>query len=39
MRGWVVVAPAGIEEDGQLHAWIQRALDFVGTLLTKRRRR
>jgi hypothetical protein len=39
MRGWVMVAPAGIEQDGQLHAWIQRALDFVETLPMKRRRR
>src|SRR5437879_2447082 len=39
MRGWVVVGPGGIEEDGQLTAWVQRALEFVGTLPTKRPRR
>src|SRR4051794_24709699 len=39
MRGWVVVGPDGIEEDGQLSAWVQRALEFVGTLPKKRPRR
>src|SRR5712691_3577603 len=26
MKGWVLVAPQGIEEDGQLKQWIQRAV-------------
>ncbi|CEF49061.1 unnamed protein product [uncultured bacterium] len=39
MRGWVVVGPSGIKEDSQLTAWVQRALEFVGTLPTKRPRR
>jgi hypothetical protein len=32
MKGWVLVAPEGIEEDEQLSGWIQRALKFVGKL-------
>jgi TfoX/Sxy family transcriptional regulator of competence genes len=32
MKGWVVVAPAGIEDNDQLSGWIQRALKFVGKL-------
>jgi hypothetical protein len=32
MKGWVLVAPEGVEEDGQVQAWIQRALKFVGGL-------
>ncbi|MSQ97403.1 MAG: TfoX family protein [Gemmataceae bacterium] len=32
MKGWVVVAPEGIEDDGQLKGWIQRAVKFVGKL-------
>jgi hypothetical protein len=35
MKGWVVVAPDGIEEDGQLRQWIQRAVRFVGKLPAK----
>jgi len=32
MKGWVVVAPEGIEEDDELKGWIQRAVKFVGKL-------
>ena len=32
MKGWVLVAPEGVENDDQLSAWIQRAVKFVGTL-------
>ncbi len=39
MKGWVVVGPGGVEEDGQLTAWLQRALEFAGTLPPKRTRR
>ena len=39
MKGWVVVGPGGIKEDGQLSAWVQQALEFVGTLPAKRPRR
>jgi TfoX/Sxy family transcriptional regulator of competence genes len=35
MRGWVVVALAGVESDDQLRDWIGRAVKFVGTLPTK----
>ena len=35
MRGWVVVGPGGVEDDGQLTEWVRRALEFVGTLPTK----
>src|SRR5438477_3547930 len=28
MKGWVLVAPKGIEDDDQLDGWIQRALKF-----------
>ncbi len=35
MRGWVLVAPEGIEVDQQLHEWIERALQFVRTLPRK----
>jgi len=29
MKGWVLVEPEGIENDGQLQRWIQRATEFV----------
>ena len=32
MKGWVLVAPAGVEGDDQLKEWIQRAVNFVGKL-------
>ena len=32
MKGWVLVAPEGIEDDEQLIGWIQRAVKFVGKL-------
>ena len=35
MKGWVMVEPDGIDEDGQLKDWIQRATAFVGTLAKK----
>jgi TfoX/Sxy family transcriptional regulator of competence genes len=35
MTGWVLVAPEGIEEDGQLQDWIQRAVKFVKKLPAK----
>jgi TfoX/Sxy family transcriptional regulator of competence genes len=31
MKGWVLVAPDGLE-DGQLEGWIEQAVRFVGTL-------
>lgn len=35
MKGWVMVEPDGIDEDGQLKAWIERAEEFVSTLPAK----
>lgn len=35
MRGWIVVKPAGLEEDEQLLHWISRARDFVRQLPKK----
>ena len=35
MKGWVLAAPAGIEGDGPVTAWIQRAVKFVGKLPKK----
>jgi hypothetical protein len=32
MKGWVVVAPEGIDSDDQLQGWIERATKFVKTL-------
>jgi TfoX/Sxy family transcriptional regulator of competence genes len=32
MRGWVLVAPEGVEDDDQLSSWVQRALTFVSKL-------
>lgn len=38
MRNWVAVEPNGVENDDQLTDWIQRAIDFVGTLAKKSRK-
>lgn len=35
MRNWVAVEPEGVEDDEQLHDWVQRALNFVTTLPKK----
>ena len=35
MRNWVAVEPGGVEDDGQLKAWIERATKFVRTLPKK----
>jgi len=35
MKGWLLVRPAGIEEDGSLKEWIDRAIGFVGELPEK----
>ncbi len=29
MRGWLMVAPAGLDEDRDLQSWISRAIQFV----------
>jgi hypothetical protein len=35
MRGWVLVAPEGVEADDELSGWVQRAVKFVGKLPAK----
>ena len=35
MRNWVLVEPAGVEDDDQLAGWIGRAVKFVGSLPAK----
>jgi TfoX/Sxy family transcriptional regulator of competence genes len=35
LKNWVLVEPEGIEDDGQLNTWIQRAVQFVGKLPRK----
>ena len=35
MKKWVAVEPEGVEDDGQLKYWIERALKFVRTLPKK----
>jgi hypothetical protein len=35
MRNWVLVEPAGVEDDGQSSAWIEQAARFVGALPAK----
>ena len=35
MKGWVLVEPQGVEDDDQVSAWIQRAVEFVGKLPAK----
>src|SRR4051812_39702613 len=35
MKGWVQVGREGVEGDGPLNDWIQRSVNFVGTLPAK----
>ena len=35
MKGWVLVAPEGVEADDELGGWVQRAAKFVGKLPAK----
>jgi len=35
MRNWVAVEPKGVEDDGQLKDWLERATKFVKTLPKK----
>jgi hypothetical protein len=32
MKGWLLVAPEGVEDDDALARWIERAVTFVGQL-------
>lgn len=36
MRGWILVAPAGIKTKRQLHGWVRRGVQFARTLPPKR---
>ncbi|HWE37605.1 MAG TPA: hypothetical protein VG406_13635 [Isosphaeraceae bacterium] len=38
MKAWALVEPQGVEDDGQLKGWIERAWKFVGTLPGKQGR-
>lgn len=35
MKGWLLVAPAGVAADEQVHAWLKRAIQFVKQLPAK----
>jgi TfoX/Sxy family transcriptional regulator of competence genes len=35
MKGWVLVEPAGVDDDDRLSTWIERAMSFVGKLPVK----
>ena len=35
MKGWVLVAPAGVEADDELSGWVQRAVKFLNSLPAK----
>ncbi len=35
MKGWVMVAPDGLDLDRELASWVERALRFVATLPPK----
>ena len=35
MKKWIAVEPKGVEDDGQLKDWIERAVKFVKTLPRK----
>ncbi|MDY0170539.1 MAG: TfoX/Sxy family protein [Thermoguttaceae bacterium] len=35
MKGWVVIEAEGIDTDKQLRQWVERAVEFVGTLPRK----
>jgi len=35
MKGWVMVAPAGMADDEHLKQWLQQAREFVDTLPAK----
>jgi TfoX/Sxy family transcriptional regulator of competence genes len=35
MKGWVLVAPEGVEDDEQLSGWIQRSVRFIAKLPAK----
>ena len=37
MKGWLLVAPAGLKAEKDLKAWIQQGIDYAGSLPKKSR--
>ena len=35
MKGWIIVAPVGVESDPQVQGWVNKAIEFVKTLVPK----
>ena len=35
MKGWVIVAPQGVESDNDLQRWVEMGLEFAGSLPPK----
>lgn len=35
MKGWIMVEPDGVADDGAVKEWVQRAVKFVGKLPAK----
>jgi len=35
MKGWIMVEPDGLDGDGELAVWIERAMEFVSSLPPK----
>jgi len=35
MNGWIVVGSDGIDDDSSLREWLDRAMEFAGTLPRK----
>ena len=35
MKGWVMVAPEGVQDDRELAAWVRRGVDFAASLPPK----
>ena len=35
MKGWILVAQEGLQDDDELRAWVRRGLDFAGSLPPK----
>jgi hypothetical protein len=35
MKGWILVADEGMADDEELRAWVQRGIDFAGSLPPK----
>jgi hypothetical protein len=35
MKGWIIVAPSGVETDRDVKTWVMKAIEFVKTLVPK----